>query len=569
VIPIDYFSFEKSRIKMSSKLEHKLAEFRITFIAELSDKLAMLTKLWSEVRTNQSLDAIKKFRFEVHSLKGSSGALNFLVLSDMLGLIEEEIAPYENHINSIKRVIPFIEHHMSSMIESSRKKPNPLIVLKETSVPLDELRSQQQKKEKTRTWSYLEIKIATVNENEVTSAVNAKFLAGFGFRIRQFNSIEALEEVLEQHTFNLVLIDTDSTTDRAEKMFAFAAKLKSVDTDVFILSSSNSFENRLAAVRSHVNEYLLKPINITILVSKIRKNFKIDTIRPYRILLLDDQALVGTFYKTLLEDEGVEVLAISQAESIMTELESFNPDVFLLDLQMPNISGLEVAKLLRQQAKYDYIPIIFLTADDNINTKLEILQCGADDVIPKSTLSNLIVQQIDSRIQRGQEIRNLASRDSLTGVLNHGQIMDAAANALRLASRHQKPTVLVMIDLDNFKAVNDKYGHLSGDKVLISLGQLLIQSIRDTDYVGRYGGEEFMVVFSDTDFNVIETKINDILTAFLQINYTVYEQSFYCSFSAGLASSTHHEKLSELISSADAALYKAKDAGRSQVCIDV
>jgi diguanylate cyclase (GGDEF)-like protein len=566
---IDYFSFEKLRIKMSSKLEHKLAEFRITFIAELSDKLAMLTELWSEVRTNQSLDAIKKFRFEVHSLKGSSGALNFLVLSDMLGLIEEEIAPCENHINSIKSAIPFIAHHMSSMIESSRKKSNPLILLKETFVPLDELRSQQQKKEKTRTWSYREIKIATINENEFTSAVNAKFLAGFGFRIRQFNSIEALEEVLEQHTFNLVLIDTDSTTDRAEKMFAFATKLKSVDTDVFILSSSNSFENRLAAVRSHVNEYLLKPINITILVSKIRKNFKIDSIRPYRILLLDDQALVGTFYKTLLEDEGVKVLVISQAESIMNELEYFNPDVFLLDLQMPNISGLEIAKLLRQQAKYDYVPIIFLTADDNINTKLEILQCGADDVIPKSTLPNLIVQQIDSRIQRGQEIRNLASRDSLTGVLNHGQIMDAAANALRLASRQQKPTVLVMIDLDNFKTVNDKYGHLSGDKVLISLGQLLLQSIRDTDYVGRYGGEEFMVVFSDTDFNVIETKINDILTAFLQINYTVYEQSFYCSFSAGLASSNHHEKLSELISSADAALYKAKDAGRSQVCTNI
>jgi chemotaxis protein histidine kinase CheA len=166
VITIDYFSFQKLRIKMSSKLEHKLAELRITFIAELSDKLAMLTKLWSEVRTNESLDAIKKFRFEVHSLKGSSGALNFLVLSDMLGLIEEEIAPCENHINSIKSVIPFIEHHMSSMIESTIKKPNPMIVLKETSVPLDELRSQQQKKEKTRTWSYREIKIATINENK-------------------------------------------------------------------------------------------------------------------------------------------------------------------------------------------------------------------------------------------------------------------------------------------------------------------------------------------------------------------------------------------------------------------
>jgi diguanylate cyclase (GGDEF)-like protein len=261
-------------------------------------------------------------------------------------------------------------------------------------------------------------------------------------------------------------------------------------------------------------------------------------------------------------------LAISQAESIMAELESFHPDVFLLDMHMPNINGLEVARLLRQQTKYDYVPIIFLTDDDDINIKLEVLQCGADDVIPKNTPPKLIVQQVDSRIQRGQEIRYLASRDSLTGVLNHGQIMDAAAHSLRLSSRQKKPTIVVMIDLDNFKAVNDKYGHLGGDKVLISLGQLLLQSVRDTDYVGRYGGEEFMVVFSDADPSVIEHKMNNILTAFLHINYTVAKQSFHCSFSAGLASSTNHEKLSELISSADVALYKAKNAGRSQICVD-
>jgi diguanylate cyclase (GGDEF)-like protein len=91
--------------------------------------------------------------------------------------------------------------------------------------------------------------------------------------------------------------------------------------------------------------------------------------------------------------------------------------------------------------------------------------------------------------------------------------------------------------------------------------------VRDTDYVGRYGGEEFMVVFSDATPSVIESKMNSILTAFLQINYTFGKQSFHCSFSAGLASSAHHEKLSELISAADAALYKAKDEGRSKVCV--
>jgi diguanylate cyclase (GGDEF)-like protein len=554
---------------MSSKLEQKLAEFRITFIAEFNDKLAVLIKHWSEARTTQSLEAIKKFRFEVHSLRGSSGTLDFIMLSDRLGMIEDEVAPCEEQINRLISVIPFIDRHINSMIEASRNNPNPLLVLKQVASSLGALRNTQKKKEKISSQSYREIKIALLDDNEAASAIHAKLLGGFGFRISQFNSIELLEEVLDQESFSLVLIDTDNATNQSEQIFAFAAKLNLEDTDVFILSSSSSFENRLAAVRSKVNEYLLKPVNITTLVSKIRKNFKIDLIRPYRILLLDDQASVGIFYKTLLEDDGVEVLAISQAESIMSELESFHPDVFLLDIHMPNISGLEIARLLRQQAKYDYVPIIFLTTDDNINTKLEVLECGADDVIPKNTPPKLIVQQIDSRIQRGQEIRYLASRDSLTGVFNHGQIMDAAAHSLRLAARQEKPTIVVMIDLDNFKAVNDKYGHLGGDKVLISLGQLLLQSVRDTDYVGRYGGEEFMVVFSDAEPSVIESKMNNILTAFLQINYTVDKQSFHCSFSAGLATSTHHEKLSELVSSADAALYKAKEAGRSQVCVDL
>ncbi|PKG99210.1 response regulator [Paraglaciecola sp. MB-3u-78] len=554
---------------MSSKLEQKIAEFRITFIAEFNDKLAVLTKLWSNARTSQSLEAVKKFRFEVHSLKGSSGALNFLTLSNRLGIIEEKIAPCEEQINSLKTVIPFIDRHMNSMNEASRNTPNSLLVLQEAASLLGELRDPQKNKEEITPQSYRDIKIALIDDNENTSAVNAKLLAGFGFTINQFNSIEQLEKVLQKNTYNLVLIDTDNSTNPSEKMFAFAVKLRTFDTDVFILSSSSSFENRLSAVRSKVNEYLLKPVNITTLVSKIRKNFKIDLIRPYRILLLDDQALVGSFYKTLLEDEHVEVLAISKADAIMTELESFHPDVFLLDMHMPNISGLEVARLLRQQAKYDYVPIIFLTSDDNIKTKLEVLECGADDVISKSTPPNIIVQQVDSRIQRGQEIRYLASRDSLTGVLNHGQIMDAAAHSLRLSKRQEKPAVVVMIDLDHFKGVNDKYGHLGGDKVLVSLGQLLLQSVRDTDYVGRYGGEEFMVVFSNATPRVIESKMNNILTAFLHINYTVDKQSFNCSFSAGLASSTDHEKLSELISSADAALYQAKDAGRSQICVDV
>jgi len=124
---------------MSSKLDQKLTEFRITFIAEFDDKLAVLIKLWSEARTSQSHDTIKQFRFEVHSLKGSSGTLNFVTLSDRLGMIEEEVAPCEEQINQFKNIIPFIDRHMNSMIEASRNNPNPLLVLKEMPDSLNEL----------------------------------------------------------------------------------------------------------------------------------------------------------------------------------------------------------------------------------------------------------------------------------------------------------------------------------------------------------------------------------------------------------------------------------------------
>jgi chemotaxis protein histidine kinase CheA len=130
---------------MSAKLEQKLAKFRVTFIAEFNDKLALLIKLWSEARTSQTIDAVKKFRFEVHSLKGSSGALNFLTLSARLGTIEEEVATCEDQINSLKSVIDFIDRHMNSMIEASKNKPNPLLILKDSPSSLWALREPKKK----------------------------------------------------------------------------------------------------------------------------------------------------------------------------------------------------------------------------------------------------------------------------------------------------------------------------------------------------------------------------------------------------------------------------------------
>jgi diguanylate cyclase (GGDEF)-like protein len=555
---------------VSSILEQKLIEFREVFSQELKASLTDLLNLWQNCKDSDELTDLKTFRFEIHSLKGSSGTLNFSNLSDALDKIERHLAKNESLLSEINTISAQVDSLMTELVRSADLSPNPLL---EIVVPVEQSNSMALQRLKPSAndislQSHRNISIAIVDSDEDMGILMSKLLTTFGFVTSHFSSINQLSRALNKQSFSIAIVDLPLSANASAEIFKFAKMLQHQGIDVFIISSLDTFDARLLAIRAKVSDYLLKPVNVTNLVTKIRKNFKIDLVRPYRILLLDDQLEVGNFYKTLLETQGIEVIALTQAEQIMAALESFPPDIFLLDMHMPGVSGLEVAKLIRQQPKYDYVPIIFLTADNNINTKLLALECGADDVIPKQTAPDLILQQLDSRIQRSQQVRYLASRDSLTGVLNHGQIMDAAAHALRLAARHIKPVVLVMIDLDYFKQVNDSYGHMGGDKVLVSLGQLLLQSVRETDFVGRYGGEEFMIVFSDADCEVIENKMESILAAFRHIDFNVNEQVFNCNFSAGLASSENYEKLSELIAAADAALYRAKAAGRNQISVD-
>ena len=572
ILKDNHFVRKKGR-QVSSKLELKIIEFRGLFAKEYPAKLHNLVGLWRMAKQTQSADDFKKLRFETHSLKGSSATLNFKRLSDVFANIEQQVILWEKQPAEFANIAVRIDQLLLQLADTVDKSDDPNLAVLGPEVNTGAGLSSQNlsinnKPSEISLRSFRDISIAVVDDDVTSGSTMAKLLATFGFSIKHFRTIEQLTEACKAESFKLVLLDLMMPGSSAENVFKLAKELQLKGTVVFIVSSQNSFEARLAAVRARVSDFMLKPVNLTTLVSKIRKSFKIDLIRPYRILLLDDQATVGTFYKTLLESKGIEVLLLTEAKEIMRSLDAFMPDIFLLDMHMPDTSGLEIARIIRQQPKFDYIPIVFLTSSADIHTKLAALESGADDVIPKATEPQLILQQIDSRIQRSQQIRYLASRDSLTGVLNHGQVMDAAQHAFRLAQRHVKPLIIVMIDLDNFKKVNDSYGHIGGDKVLVSLGQLLLQSVRETDYVGRYGGEEFMVVFSDADAQTIEQKMNSILSAFRMVDFAMNGAVFNCTFSAGLASSENYNRLGELVAAADAALYKAKTAGRNQLCID-
>ena len=547
-------------------LEQKLVALRKKFKEDFKGELKKLVIFWQAARVGDN-EALKQFHFNVHSIKGSSGALSLSKLSQLMQEMEAVVKPCLDGSPLTHEGSSLVDGLMNQLIAASNNSENSFLQLESENSEHStvEITLPNALTLPTKQLSYNEINIALVDDDRSVGEMMQKLLAGFSFNVKYYSSLSTFKSELASNGFHLVLLDLVMPDCTEEEVFSCVGELNKLNIKVFILSSIGTFESRLAAVRAQVSDYLLKPVSITHLVSKVRKALKLDLVRPFRVLLLDDQETVCRFYKEVLEKHGCQVMALKEVEQLLNVLESFVPDIFLLDMYMPNASGLEIARVLRQQSKYDYVPILFLTSDNQISTKLEALGSGADDVITKETSAELIISQVVSRVSRGQEVRYIASRDSLTGTLNHGQIMDAAAHAIRLSTRSNKPLIVVMIDLDKFKHVNDEYGHAGGDKVLMGLGQLLLQSVRQTDFVGRYGGEEFMLVFPDGEVEAVCRKMNTMREAFSKIIFNVNGSCFHVTLSAGVASSANHQGLSELIAAADAALYEAKDAGRNCV----
>ncbi|MGJ8682715.1 diguanylate cyclase, partial [Paraglaciecola sp.] len=367
---------------------------------------------------------------------------------------------------------------------------------------------------------------------------------------------------------HIVLLDLVMPDCTITEIFSFAKQLEENNTRTIIVSGQDNFDVRLGAISANVSDFIVKPYQITNLVAKIRSALLLDLVRPFKVFLVDDQESVATYFRSTLEAYDMEVKVLLDPTKILETLKEFDPDIFLFDLFMPKVNGIELAKIIRLMEKYDPIPIVFLTSEDTIQTKLEVLECGCDDVLPKNIAPEILVKQLSSRLKRGQELRYLNSRDSLTGLLNHGQIMEAANSAMQLGIRRSSPTIVAMIDLDFFKAVNDTHGHAAGDKVLMGLGQLLLQHVRQTDYIGRYGGEEFLLVFPDSELEVIKRKLDQIRDVLSSLTFKHEKKNFNVTYSAGIASSEEYLTLTDILIAADSALYKAKEKGRNNVQIN-
>src|ERR1700685_341982 len=297
-----------------------------------------------------------------------------------------------------------------------------------------------------------------------------------------------------------------------------------------------------------------------------------------RILIADDDAVDRLLLQKTLERAGYEVVAVENGRAAVRQLcQSDGPRLALLDWVMPELDGPGVCREVRRQQEDSYVYMVLLTSKEAKEDIVTGLESGADDYLTKP----FNVDELKARLRTGERILHLEGRlvearemmrfkstpDALTSIWNRGVIMDLLGRELMRSQRESGCTIVLLGDVDHFKSVNDTHGHLVGDEVLQEIARRLLLCIRSYDFVGRYGGEEFLLILNNCKPQFAEARAEEIRKAVSSRPIHSASGSLQVTMSFGLLLSDDWgvRPVQELLNEVDAALYSAKAAGRNCV----
>lgn len=285
----------------------------------------------------------------------------------------------------------------------------------------------------------------------------------------------------------------------------------------------------------------------------------------YRVLVVEDSRVAVALIQRTLAQHDIDTRAINDPGKLLEALESYKPDLVLMDMYMPRFNGVEATRVLRQMAAYGSLPIVYLSGESDVGMQVEALRLGGDQFLIKPFNPVLLAAVVKTRIERFRETRRSTRLDGLTGLFNH----TAAKSRLQAMVEHtemQGALTVAMIDIDHFKAINDTYGHPVGDQVIRGLAWLLKGRLRSIDLIGRYGGEEFIIALPGVELSRAEPVIDRIRRDFSALPHAHPEGALYATFSAGVAAyPVDHHTAAGLTETADQALMQAKRLGRNRV----
>lgn len=544
------------------KLLAQLKALHDTYATGLPEKVSQIHSGLDTLRSGWDDELLRTLHRQVHSLTGSGATFGYAEVSDTARKLEQLLKQLSEMNAGPGHVwVQQIEPLLSALEQASQTSMTDVV----TAVS---------------TFSRIQPRIVAHPENEPrlifvvdddTSLAREQCLQYklHGYEVSEFHDFNGLKEAVRKDRPQAIIMDVifpEGDLAGIQKIADLRQDFEDFPPVIFV-SQREDLKARLASVRAGAAAYYTKPLDLSGVIETLDRLTTYDQGEPYRILIVDDDESLAYHNALILQRAGMETRVLTNPENILELLADYQPELILLDLYMPLCSGIELAAVIRQQEAYVGMPIVFFSVETDIAKHLDAMRAGGDDFLIKPISPDHLLTTVEARVRRARILTSLMVRDGLTGLLNHTSIEEQLIRELGLQVRQGGELSYVMIDLDHFKQVNDQYGHAAGDRVIRGLSRLLRQRFRQTDLLGRYGGEEFVVVLPATDVKLAARLLNEVREAFSRIRFSEGEKQFSVTFSAGVASAPPFNNAVMLQGEADRALYRAKQAGRNQVCI--
>jgi diguanylate cyclase (GGDEF)-like protein len=544
-------------------LREKIRQLRLLFLGKLPGKVAEARDLLSPA----GLDATSLERLDhvFHGLKGTAASFGLTDIARISGTAQTIISDFRDSPASpdggtealsagLSDILDRITRFGETALATDEAVPSPAGQAVSLVDAVDERDAGR--------------RVFLCDDDDLVGENLFAQLTCFGYEVVSFSTTEALRTACLRQTPDAVIMDIMFPHGRnaGTEVVATLQREMTAPPPVVFLSSRADFEARLGAVKAGGQAYFTKPVKVTDLVENLDALTDRERPEPYRILVVDDEPEVSRYHGAILEEAGMSVRLLHDPAGIIEVLTEFRPDLVLMDMYMPVCSGRELAQVIRQIPDFLSLPIVYLSNETDKGKQVSALRVGAEGFLTKPIQPDDLISAVAIRAERMRGLRALMVRDGLTGLFNHTFLSQYLSTTLAAAKREAGRVSLAMIDIDHFKMINDTYGHPAGDQVLVALSRLLQQRLRHSDLVGRYGGEEFVVIMSHTGAEDARSIIDSLREDFGRLSFRTGDKSFSCTFSGGVVAfpgiASEH-----LLETADQALYAAKRAGRNRVFV--
>lgn len=524
------------------------------YIAVLPDKIATIQQQWQQWLDTRDADLLKELSRNIHNLAGSAGTFGYSAMSKLSRELEKTLTSLHNKTPDSDEldVIALTLHDIEKL---SHNEPD--IVY--------QIDNKQREVAQVNTGGAPRVYVIE-DEPLVADEIKTQ-LMHYDYQVEVFPDASTASEAMQHRLPDAFIVDVNLPEGELTGPEFVMDFVKQLDTPipVIFMSTRDDWQARLAAVRAGGDCYYQKPLDYSEVLDRLEILIAGKQTEPYRILVVDDMPLLAEHYALVLRNSGMQAEVLTDPTLVFESIKEFDPELILMDIFMPECSGLEAAKIIRQKDELAGIPIVFLSTERDPTQQVAAMQMGADDFLQKPVSDDGLVIAVNLRVERFRKLRTLMYHDSLTGLLNHVTIKLRLEAEVMRSVRQASPLVFAMIDIDLFKQVNDQYGHQVGDRVIKNLSRLFQQRLRKSDLIGRYGGEEFAIILTDTSVDDAYIIIDNLREQFSAIVQLHGHGNFTCSFSAGLAQATANLDENQLIRLADEALYQAKKAGRNRI----